>query len=130
MIQFERGDILQADAEALVNTVNCVGIMGRGIALQFRKEFPDNYKAYKAACDRGELCPGTMLVFNLNALENPRYIINFPTKRHWKGKSRIEDIRAGLRRLSRRSTSGESGPLRCRRWAAVWGGSTGGRSDR
>ncbi len=99
MIQFERGDILQADAEALVNTVNCVGIMGRGIALQFRKEFPDNYKAYKAACDRGELCPGTMLVFNLNALENPRYIINFPTKRHWKGKSRIEDIRAGLQAL-------------------------------
>jgi O-acetyl-ADP-ribose deacetylase (regulator of RNase III) len=99
MIQFERGDILHADAEALVNTVNCVGIMGRGIALQFRKEFPENYQTYKAVCDRGELRPGKMLVFNLNHLGNPRYVINFPTKRHWKGKSRIEDIQVGLEAL-------------------------------
>jgi O-acetyl-ADP-ribose deacetylase (regulator of RNase III) len=96
MIQFEQGDILLADAEALVNTVNCVGIMGRGIALQFRKEFPENFKAYKAVCDRRELHPGMMLVFDLNRFENPRYVINFPTKRHWKGKSRIEDILSGL----------------------------------
>lgn len=91
-----RGDILQADAEALVNTVNCVGIMGRGIALQFRKAFPENYKLYRAVCEREELRPGTMLVYDLGRLTNPRYIINFPTKRHWKGKSRIEDIEAGL----------------------------------
>jgi O-acetyl-ADP-ribose deacetylase (regulator of RNase III) len=99
MIEFQQGDILHADAEALVNTVNCVGIMGRGIALQFRKEFPDNYKAYRKACDREELHPGKMLVFDLNRYENPRFIINFPTKRHWKGKSRIDDIQIGLQAL-------------------------------
>jgi len=99
MIEFQEGDILHAGTEALVNTVNCVGIMGRGIALQFRKEFPENYKAYRAACDRKELSVGRMLVFDLNRFENPRFVINFPTKRHWKGKSRIEDIRAGLAAL-------------------------------
>jgi O-acetyl-ADP-ribose deacetylase (regulator of RNase III) len=99
MIKLQQGDILHADAEALVNTVNCVGIMGRGIALQFRKEFPENYKVYKAACDRGELQPGKMLVFDLNRFQHPRFVINFPTKRHWRGKSRIEDIQAGLKTL-------------------------------
>jgi len=99
MIEFQKGDILQADVEALVNTVNCVGIMGRGIALQFRKEFPENYEEYRRVCDRGELRPGKMFVFRLNQLQNPRYVINFPTKRHWKGKSRIEDIEAGLEAL-------------------------------
>ena len=96
MIQLEQGDILRADAEALVNTVNCVGVMGRGIALQFRKAFPENFKEYKAACDRKELRPGRMLVHDLGRLVNPRYIINFPTKRHWTGRSRLEDIEAGL----------------------------------
>jgi O-acetyl-ADP-ribose deacetylase (regulator of RNase III) len=99
MIKFQKGDILHADAEALVNTVNCVGIMGRGIALQFRKEFPENYQAYKAVCDRNELEPGQVLVFDLNRFENPRYILNFPTKRHWKDKSRIEYIQSGLKAL-------------------------------
>jgi O-acetyl-ADP-ribose deacetylase (regulator of RNase III) len=99
MTELVRGDILKADAEALVNTVNCVGIMGRGIALQFRKAFPENYKAYKSLCDRGGLEPGKVHVFDLNRFENPRYIINFPTKKHWKGKSRLEYIRAGLTAL-------------------------------
>ncbi len=96
-----RSDILQADAEALVNTVNCVGVMGRGIALQFRKAFPENFDAYKALCDRGELQPGRMMVHDLGRLANPRCVINFPTKRHWKGKSRMEDIEAGLVALVR-----------------------------
>ena len=96
MIEYKRGDILEEDAEALVNSVNCVGVMGRGIALQFRYAFPDNYKAYLAACKRNEVKPGHMLVFMTGQLSNPRYIINFPTKRHWRGKSRIEDIEAGL----------------------------------
>ncbi|MBA2491156.1 MAG: macro domain-containing protein [Gammaproteobacteria bacterium] len=96
MIRFEQGDILRAEAEALINTVNCVGIMGRGIALQFRNTFPANFKAYAAACKRGEVQPGRMFVFDTGDLTWPRYIINFPTKRHWRGKSRIEDIRAGL----------------------------------
>lgn len=99
MIEIVKGDILQAEAEALVNTVNCVGVMGRGIALQFKKEFPENFKLYEAACEQGDLYPGKMLVYDLNRLTNPRYVINFPTKRHWKGKSRIEDIRKGLAAL-------------------------------
>ena len=96
MIDLTRGDILQADAEALVNTVNCVGVMGRGIALQFRKAFPENFRVYEAACEHEEVRPGQMLVFETRRLTGPRYIINFPTKRHWKGKSRMEDIEAGL----------------------------------
>lgn len=99
MIELKRGDILDAKADALVNTVNCVGVMGRGIALQFRKAFPDNFKFYEAAYERGEVRPGNMLVFDTGLLEQPRFIINFPTKRHWKGKSRIEDIDSGLRAL-------------------------------
>ncbi len=89
MIELTSGDILQANAEALVNTVNCIGVMGRGIAFQFKKAFPNNYKLYKSACDNKKVRPGDMLVYDLNRYENPRYIINFPTKRHWKGKSRI-----------------------------------------
>jgi O-acetyl-ADP-ribose deacetylase (regulator of RNase III) len=99
MIEFKTGDILQADAEALVNTVNCVGIMGRGIALQFKQAFPENFKAYKAACAREEVQPGRIFMFETGFLANPKYIINFPTKRHWRGKSRIEDIDAGLKAL-------------------------------
>ena len=96
MIELRQGDILRADVEALVNTVNCVGVMGRGIALQFKKAFPGNFKAYKAVCDRHELQTGKVLVHDLSSLVNPRYIINFPTKRHWKGRSRMEDIESGL----------------------------------
>lgn len=96
MIQFRRGDILAAEAEALVNTVNCVGIMGRGIALQFKHRYPENFTAYAAACKREEVQPGKMFVFETGTLMMPRYIINFPTKRHWRDKSRLGDIRAGL----------------------------------
>lgn len=96
MIRFTSGDILKAEAEALVNTVNCVGIMGRGIALQFKDMFPANFKAYAIACKREEVQPGRMFVFDTGELTSPRYIVNFPTKRHWRGKSRIEDIEAGL----------------------------------
>ncbi len=102
MIRFKTGDILSEDVEALVNTVNCVGVMGRGIALQFKKRFPDNFLAYAEACGRGEVQPGRMFVFETRRLTNPRYIINFPTKRHWRGNSRLEDIEAGLRDLTRR----------------------------
>lgn len=99
MIDYTSGDILQCEADALVNTVNCVGMMGRGIALQFKHAFPDNFKAYAAACRRGEVRPGHMFVFATGALSAPKYIINFPTKRHWRGKSRLEDIDSGLRAL-------------------------------
>ncbi len=100
MIEYRTGNILQADVEALVNTVNCVGIMGRGIALQFKEAFPANFKAYAAACARKEVGPGRMFVFETALLGNPKFIINFPTKRHWRGKSRIEDIDAGLEALA------------------------------
>ena len=100
MIEYRHGDILQADAEALVNTVNCVGIMGRGVALQFKNSYPKNFKAYEAACRSGDVQPGRMFVFETGQLTNPKFIINFPTKRHWRGKSRMEDIEAGLEALA------------------------------
>lgn len=99
MIRYTTGNILEAQAEALVNTVNCVGIMGRGIALQFKDLFPENFKAYAAACARGAVEPGRMFVFDTGELTLPRYIINFPTKRHWRQPSRIEWVRTGLRDL-------------------------------
>ena len=96
MITLTTGDILKSNAEALVNTVNCVGIMGRGIALQFKNAFGDNFEAYARACEVKEVEPGRMFVFERHRLDSPRFIINFPTKRHWRGKSRIEDLDAGL----------------------------------
>jgi O-acetyl-ADP-ribose deacetylase (regulator of RNase III) len=99
MIEYKSGDILNDQAEALVNTVNCVGVMGRGIALQFKNAFPENFKAYALACKQDKVQPGRMFVFKTGQMFNPRYIINFPTKRHWRGKSRMEDIASGLRSL-------------------------------
>jgi len=96
MIEFTSGDILKSEADALVNTVNCVGVMGRGIALQFKNAFPENFNAYEVACNHEVVQPGRMFVFETGQLTPPRFIINFPTKRHWRGKSRIEDIEAGL----------------------------------
>jgi O-acetyl-ADP-ribose deacetylase (regulator of RNase III) len=99
MTEFQQGNLLEAKAEALVNTVNCVGVMGKGIALQFKQAFPENFKRYKQACDRGEVKPGQMFTVATGNLLDPRYIINFPTKRHWKDKSKLEDIKAGLEAL-------------------------------
>jgi O-acetyl-ADP-ribose deacetylase (regulator of RNase III) len=99
MIKLQKGDILHSGAQALVNTVNCVGIMGRGIALQFKKAFPENFKFYDHACERGEVRLGSMLVYDTERLTGPRYVINFPTKQHWKSSSRIEDIEMGLQSL-------------------------------
>lgn len=96
MIEFKTGDLLAEPVEALVNSVNCVGVMGRGVALQFKRAFPENFAAYEAACRRGEVQPGKMFVFETGHLTPPRFIINFPTKRHWRGQSRLEDIEAGL----------------------------------
>jgi len=101
MIKLLKGDILLSEAQALVNTVNCVGIMGRGVALQFKKAFPANFKFYEQACKREEVHLGSMLVYNRGQLTGPRYIINFPTKRHWKSRSRLEDIEKGLQDLVR-----------------------------
>ena len=100
MIEYKVGNIFAEDVEALVNSVNCVGFMGRGIALQFKNTFPENFRAYASACKRKEVQPGRMFVFETNQMANPRYVINFPTKRHWRGKSRMEDIEAGLHALA------------------------------
>jgi O-acetyl-ADP-ribose deacetylase (regulator of RNase III) len=96
MIEQGQGNLLTADAEALVNTVNCVGFMGKGIALQFKQAYPDNFDAYEQAVRAELVRPGSMFVFETGRCINPKYIINFPTKRHWRGKSRLEDIRSGL----------------------------------
>ena len=98
MIEFKQGNLLEEHIEALVNTVNCVGVMGKGIALQFKQAFPENFKQYKKACDSKEVQPGKMFTTSTGKLF-PKYIINFPTKRHWKGKSKIEDIESGLKAL-------------------------------
>ncbi|WP_311746875.1 macro domain-containing protein [Proteus terrae] len=96
MIELTRGNLLHADTEAIVNAVNCVGVMGRGIALQFKKAWPDNFKAYALACKNKELAPGVMFIYEIQKTTYPRFIVNFPTKRHWRNASCIEDIEAGL----------------------------------
>ncbi|WP_439259437.1 type II toxin-antitoxin system antitoxin DNA ADP-ribosyl glycohydrolase DarG [Lonepinella sp. BR2930] len=99
MIKYQTGNIFDSEVEALVNTVNCVGVMGRGIALQFKNKYPDNFKSYQQACKNEQVKPGQMFVFDTKQLVLPKWIINFPTKRHWRGKSRIEDIESGLQDL-------------------------------
>jgi len=98
-MKLTRGNLLEADVEALVNTVNTVGVMGKGIALQFKKAFPDNFEAYKRESDAERLEIGRVFVYQVGGITNPRDIINFPTKKHWRERSRIEFIREGLKSL-------------------------------
>ncbi len=95
-IQGGDDDLLRAGTEALVNPVNTVGAMGKGLALQFKLAYPENYLAYRRACERREVEPGQMFVFDNVVRADPRWIINFPTKRHWRSPSRIGDIAVGL----------------------------------
>jgi O-acetyl-ADP-ribose deacetylase (regulator of RNase III) len=87
--QIASGDLLEQRVDAIVNTVNTVGVMGKGIALQFKRKWPANMKAYEAACKRGEVVPGKLFVFDNGGLVEPKFIINFPTKRHWRQPSRL-----------------------------------------
>ncbi len=97
MIEKSRGNLLEAPAEALVNTVNTVGVMGKGIALQFRQAYPEMYRAYEKACKDGEVRLGEVQTFDLGGLAGrPRWVINFPTKGHWRAASRLADIETGL----------------------------------
>jgi len=98
MFRIMQGNLLQANTEAIINTVNTVGVMGKGIALAFKQAYPDNYKRYKEACDAGELQVGKMLVYE-TGLPQPRLIINFPTKKHWRHPSKYEYISSGLEAL-------------------------------
>jgi O-acetyl-ADP-ribose deacetylase (regulator of RNase III) len=99
MIKFVTGNLFDAKVEALVNTVNTAGVMGKGLALQFKKAFPENSKAYEAACKRGEVQIGKMFVFDAGGIVLPRYIINFPTKKHWRSPSKLEYVEQGLANL-------------------------------
>lgn len=96
MIRYIQGNILEADAEALINPVNTIGVMGKGLALQFKQAFPENFKAYEKAHRNNELKPGKVFLVPTGQFINPKYILNFPTKRHWRAKARLEDIEAGL----------------------------------
>lgn len=100
MIYYMHGDLLKSSVQALVNTVNCVGTMGKGIALSFKKCFPNNFKEYKLACDKKKIHPGTMFVYSMNSLFDTQYIINFPTKNHWREKSKLSYITEGLQDLA------------------------------
>jgi O-acetyl-ADP-ribose deacetylase (regulator of RNase III) len=97
MVQIARGNLLVAKVDALINTVNTKGIMGKGIALQFKQVFPAMFRDYEKACKAGEVRLGKMHVVDLGGLTGgPRWIINFPTKGHWRERSRLTDIEAGL----------------------------------
>jgi O-acetyl-ADP-ribose deacetylase (regulator of RNase III) len=99
MMKFTKGNLLDANVEAVVNTVNTVGVMGKGIALMFKEAFPENFKAYAAACKKDEVRIGTMFVTERRELMGPKWIINFPTKKHWRHPSKLEWIVEGLRDL-------------------------------
>lgn len=99
MITYQTGNILHDQADAIINTVNTVGVMGKGLALQFKKAFPDNFKVYKKACDDKSVVTGQVLPVSLNSISAPYYIINFPTKAHWKANSKLEYIEQGLESL-------------------------------
>lgn len=98
-MQFVKGNLLESKAQALVNTVNTVGVMGKGIALQFKEAFPNNFMIYADACKKEELQPGKLLVVREYALDGEKIIINFPTKTAWHLKSKYEYIEAGLQEL-------------------------------
>jgi O-acetyl-ADP-ribose deacetylase (regulator of RNase III) len=99
MISFTQGNLLDADVEALVNTVNTVGVMGKGVALMFKEAFPRNFKEYEAACKRNEVRVGRMFVTETGELMGPKWIINFPTKVHWRQRTKMEWITEGLKDL-------------------------------
>lgn len=101
MIQSVTGNLLEDTAEAYVNTVNTVGVMGKGIALQFKQAFPDVFKQYVKDCKRGKVQVGKMHVVEVVGFTNPKYIINFPTKEHWRNPSKMPYIEEGLADLVR-----------------------------
>lgn len=124
-IHYLKDNLLEAKADALVNTVNCVGVMGKGIALQFKQAFPKNFDAYLKACKAHQIHPGHMFVFNTTTQGKPRLIINFPTKTHWKAKSHLDYIKDGLKDLLRvihehQITSIAIPPLGCGNGGLQW----------
>lgn len=100
MIEEVQGaDLFAIQADAIVNPVNCQGVMGNGIALEIKKQYPKSYRAYKAACEWGHLRPGVLLYVAGQGGE--RSVVHFPTKDHWRQPSQLEWIQAGLEDLRR-----------------------------
>lgn len=97
-VKFVYGDLFSDPADALVNPVNCVGVMGAGLALAFRERYPRYYAAYAECCRRGAIKPGSVHLYPTR-MAQPKYLISFPTKRHWRERSRMEDIESGLKAL-------------------------------
>lgn len=125
MIRFGRGNLLNQDVEALANPVNCVGVLGKGLALQFKRAFPEMVKPYERACAAGAVVPGVVHVVDRGSDQRPRWILNVPTKRHWRNPSRLDDVVAGARALA--STIRELGiqsvavpPLGCGNGGLAW----------
>lgn len=100
MVEHSDSDLLSVGTQAVVIPVNCVGVMGKGLALDSKARFPDNFLAYVAACKKKEVRPGRMFVFVRSDPSHPKFILNFPTKRHWREPSRLDDIRLGLADLA------------------------------
>jgi len=100
MLKIVEGNLLDAPTDALVNAVNIEGVMGKGVALQFKERFPEMFEAYRQACAAGAVQPGRMHVFDRASVARPRFIINFPTKRDWRSPSRMEDVESGLLALA------------------------------
>jgi hypothetical protein len=119
MIRYTQGNLLKAPVEAPVNTVNEVGVMGKGIALVFREAYAESARTYEQACKRGEVRVGHVLVTRNEALFGPRWILHFPTKKHWRHPSRMEWIREGLVDLARWCGRTVSAPWPSRRWGAA-----------
>jgi O-acetyl-ADP-ribose deacetylase (regulator of RNase III) len=101
MISYRQGNLLESRAQALVNTVNTVGVMGKGIALMFKDRFKDNFQRYAAACKNKEVQIGKMFITSSGELDGPKWIVNFPTKRNWRSPSKLEWITEGLNDLRR-----------------------------
>jgi len=98
-IIYKQGNIFREEVMALVNPVNTVGVMGKGLALQFKKRYPHNFQLYREAYKANQLEVGKMLVTEIEGLENPKYIVNFPTKEHWRSKSKMSYIEEGIEDL-------------------------------
>src|SRR5690625_1827997 len=99
MIHYKQGNLLDDQAEALVNTVNCIGVMGKGIALQFKQAYPEVFKTYAKEAKKCNIKIGKMHVVPTDLLPGTKYVINFPTKSHWKEKSKMYYIEEGLNDL-------------------------------
>ena len=100
-MNYTKGNILESNTEVIINPVNTVGVMGKGLALQFKQKFPTNYKIYKEACQNKTIDIGKLLLVDESNLERRKFIINFPTKKHWRNASKIEYIEEGLKDLVR-----------------------------